>query len=287
MSEPSVSVLMGSFNPQNRNVLHDAIDSMVHQSWTDWELLICDDGSAEPFAGYLRDEARRDERIRYFRCEENRGLAHALNNCLKKARGKLIARMDDDDVSAPDRLEKQVRFLQENPQYAWVGCQSWLMDDTGVWGIGARPERPAASDYLKYSPYIHPSVVFRREVLEQIGGYNESFRTLRCEDYELFMRLEVAGFCGYNMREQLLYYREDSKELTKRDLKHCANEMMVRYKGFQSLGILSVRTVPYLLKPLAVGILARMPQLAQKIRLSRSAGDHRIRSDDVMEKQMK
>lgn len=269
MEIPSVSILMGSYNPKDPIILRQAIDSMITQTWTDWELLICDDGSDEPYAGYIRDLAAVDPRIRCIRSDKNCGLAHALNTCLRHAQGRWIARMDDDDISEPDRLEKQVQFLRDHEKYAWVGTQALLFDQGNVWGMGIRPAQPTVSDYLKSSPFIHPSVMFRQSVLAQAGGYLESALTARCEDYELFMRLTAAGHRGYNLQDTLFRYREDPTVLQKRSFRNCFFEAVIRFNGFRSLHLLCAKNLPYVVKPLAVYILARFPKLAQRIRISR------------------
>lgn len=271
MEAPSVSILMGSYNPRDPMVLRQAIDSIITQTWTDWELLICDDGSDEPYAGYIRDLAALDPRIHCIRSDKNRGLAHALNMCLCHSRGEWVARMDDDDISEPDRLEKQVQFLSRNKAFAWVGTQALLFDKNHVWGIAVRPAQPTTYDYLKFSPFIHPSVMFRRNVLEQTGGYLVSTLTARCEDYELFMRLTAAGHCGYNLQDTLFRYREDPTALHKRSLRNCFFEAVIRFNGFRSLNLLCAKNIPYVVKPLAVYILARFPRLAQRIRISRAS----------------
>ena len=274
MSRPCVSIIMGSHNPANPQQLFDAVRSIQCQTWPHWELLLCDDGSNRTYAAYLREAAAMDHRIRYICCDRNLGLAHALNLCLKHANGSLIARMDDDDISEPERLQKQVQFLLDHPAYAWVGCQAWLFDETGIWGEGSRPEIPQPRDFLKYSPYIHPSVMFRREVLEEAGGYLVSPLTMRCEDYELFMRLTAAGFQGCNLQENLFCYRESATCLKKRSLQNCLCEIVIRWQGFRKLKILSLKTLPYLCKPLAVYAALHFPHFSQKLRLCRATDNH-------------
>ena len=269
METPSVSILMGSYNPTNPAVLHAAVNSIITQTRTDWELLICDDGSDEPYASYLRTLTDLDSRIQYIRSEKNCGLANALNLCMQHARGRWIARMDDDDISEPERLEKQVRFLETHAEFAWAGTQALLFYKDNVWGRAFRPEYPSPNDYLKYSPYIHPSVMFRRDALEQVGGYCVSRITARCEDYELFMRLNASGYRGYNLPETLFRYREDPYTMHKRNLHSCFCEAIIRFIGFKKLGLLRFKNIPHLLKPLVVGILTFFPHTAQRIRVSR------------------
>ena len=128
-----------------------------------------------------------------------------------------------------------------------------------------RPECPDKKDFLKYSPYIHPGVTFRSQVLKDAHGYHISAWTARCEDYELFMRLTASGYRGYNMQEPLIRYREDSKYL-KRRFRYCFSEMLIRIQGFWRMKIFSIWTVPYILKPIAVYAVSRFPAPAQKLR---------------------
>ncbi len=103
--------------------------------------------------------------------------------------------------------------METHPEYMWCGSNCKLMDDDGIWGEGVRPENPGTEDYLKYSPYIHPTVMYRASLFKKVAGYAESKKTLRCEDYELFMRLFGLGYKGYNIQKVLLNYRVDRKSI--------------------------------------------------------------------------
>ena len=262
-----VSILMGVYNPRKGEWLEDAIRSMAGQSLQEWELLLYDDGSDAAGRAQIQRAAAMDQRVRLLRGEENQGLAYALNACLKEAKGEYVARMDDDDLSRPDRLRQQYDFLEHHPEYAFAGTLSELFDETGTWGIGEVPEVPCARDFLSHSPYIHPSVMFRREVLEEAGGYRVGETTRRCEDYELFMRLHESGRQGYNLQRPLLLYREDEGAYRKRKYQSRLREMKVRYEGFRRLGLLKPGAVPYVVKPLAVGLVpGRLQQYLKKRR---------------------
>ena len=274
MAEPIISVIMGTYNPTMKH-LKEAVNSIITQTLREWELILIDDGSEINIFKEVKKIQETDNRIRIIRNSKNRGLAFALNQGLKQARGKYIARMDDDDISLPSRFKEQVKFLENNLDYGWVGCNADLFDDEGVWGMASRPEKPVKSSFLNSSPFIHPSVMFRKEVLLESGGYSLSRFASRCEDYELFMRLYANGKKGYNIKSILFQYRDDSRQL-KRSMKYSYYEMRIRIDGFSKMGILSLRTVPYLLKPILVRIAALCPSLAQKIRTNRSTGDHRI-----------
>lgn len=271
MNQPLVSVIMSSYNPREE-WLFDAIESLRSQTMADWELVLWDDGSDADCATLLRQAAALDSRIRLVTGEENRGLAYGLNRCLELAVGGLIARMDDDDLSDPRRFELQVRFLLEHPEFDWLGTTAMLFDDRGIWGIHTAQPEPLSADYLPYSPYIHPSVMFRAESLRRAGGYMDLPLTRRCEDYELFMRMHAMGMRGYNLQQELLCYREDRDHLTKRSFLGCAREMIVRIRGFSSLRIGFLRAAPSAVKPLLVWIVSRFPRIAQMLRRCCSGG---------------
>ena len=147
MNKPvSVSIIMGVYNPKSPKRFIQALESIQRQSFFDWELLVYDDGSAEPYQKIIRRAGRLDERIRCLRGMENRGLAHALNVCIRQAAGRFIARMDDDDLAKPDRLEKQVAFLDLNPYFA--GEDGQLPAEASTDGIHLR--KAYCEQWLEY-----------------------------------------------------------------------------------------------------------------------------------------
>lgn len=251
----SISVIMGVYNPASYRRFFEAVESILRQSRTDWELLLYDDGSTNLSKRLIRCASRQDRRIRCWRSNENRGLAHALNVCIRHAKGRYIARMDDDDLSKANRFEKQAAFLDSHPSIQWVGSNAELRDEKGVWGFQKMPEMPQTKDFLFNSPYIHPTVMFRREVLLRHGGYDESPQLNLCEDYELFMRLHQQGERGCNLQEPLLQYWESYESYRKRTFQRRIREMKLRYHGFKKLGILETGTMPYVLKPLMAGVI--------------------------------
>ena len=198
----AISVIMGVYNPAKEQ-LFQAVSSIIHQTFRDWELLLYNDGSEKDSTRLIRRVAEMDRRILYIENPQNHGLAYALNQCLLRASGQYIARMDDDDISKPNRLERQYAFLQTHPHYQWVGSAAELIDEEGVWGLLRMPEIPKRKDFLFNSPYIHPSVMFRKDFLFENRGYCHSREILYCEDYELFMRLHREGGQGYNIQEPL------------------------------------------------------------------------------------
>jgi len=121
MDKPLVSVIMGVHNQWDEKILLAAVDSILKQSYTFFEFIICNDGSHPDVTQKVNDLMKLDDRIIIVGREENKGLAFSLNECIRLAKGKYIARMDSDDISLPFRIEKQVDFLERNTEYDWCG----------------------------------------------------------------------------------------------------------------------------------------------------------------------
>lgn len=253
--QKKVSVIMGVYNQWNREALEDAVNSILSQTLTDFEFLIYDDGSAPQVAKNIAEIAQSDERIVLISGDGNNGLAFALNTCIDRASGEYIARMDADDISLPQRLEKQVEFMDSHPEYWWCGCWAEVFNDDGVCGIRQMPQKPESEDYLKYSPYIHPTVMYRAKLFGSSEKYNVSEETLKCEDYEIFMRLEQLGYCGYNIPEVLFRYREDKSSFKKRKFKYRVNEAKIRWRNFRAMHLLFPFGWAYVVRPVVGGLV--------------------------------
>ena len=233
-----MSVIMGVYNQKNEKILSDAIASILNQTYTNLEFIIWDDGSDEDAAILLKKLCSSDDRVKIAGREKNRGLAFSLNECIKLAGGEFIARMDSDDISMPKRIEKQVEFLEKHPEYGWCGCGAELFDENGTWGERMMPAVPTIRDYLRYSPFVHPSVMFRAELFDEQRGYLVADETLRCEDYEIFMNLTERGIQGANLDEILFCYRETRDSYKKRKVKYRMNEALLRFRNYKKMGIL-------------------------------------------------
>lgn len=258
MYDKKISVIMGVYNQSNKEILNQAIRSVLNQTETDFEFIIYDDGSEEQTSQYIRTLKDLDNRIVVIGAKENNGLAYSLNVCIDIAKGEYIARMDADDISYPERFAEQVRFLEAHPEYQWCGCNAEIFDEKGIWGERNMVESPEKNDFLKFSPYIHPSVMYRAELFEKAGMYNVSKETLRCEDYEIFMRFHELGYRGYNIQKYLFGYREDKESYNKRKLKYRISEMKIRYRNFKKMKILFPKGWLYVVRP-AVAIIVPNP----------------------------
>ncbi len=166
--------------------LEKAIESILNQTYTNFEFLIIDDGSTGSISDILHKYG--DPRIRLVKNENNLGLTKSLNKGLALANGEYIARMDADDISLPKRFEKQVSFLIKNPDIALVGTSNYIIDSQGT-EIGSRivPASVDFNDLLKENPFNHGSIMVKKSVLISMGGYNEFFRY--AQDYELWLRI--------------------------------------------------------------------------------------------------
>lgn len=218
---PVISVIMGTlYRREDIALLQRAVDSILAQRFSDWELLICDDGSSPAARFFLEEAERRDGRIRLIRRGDLLVLPAKLNACLRAAEGTYIARMDDDDFSHPDRLTKQLAFLQAHPDTAFVGCSVGLVQGGRPTGTRTFPAAPAVGDFYMTQPYVHPALLFRRACLDTVGGYSEDPRCILCEDYDLLLRLYEAGFTGANLQEILFDYTIPVTAKGSRRMKH-------------------------------------------------------------------
>ncbi len=250
---PRISVIMGVYNCPKKKILFRAVDSVLNQTFGDFEFLICDDGSTNDTLKWLREKAQTDKRIVVLENGRNRGLAVALNHCLKRAKGEFIARQDADDYSANTRFQTQVDFLTQHRNIDFVGTASFVYDKDGPFGEWHRPAYPSKRDFLFNSPFIHGTTMFRREVFDRCGGYRLVGKCHKYEDYEFFMRAYASGFQGANI-DRLLYtfYSEVHKNRVPTAMR--LDEYHVRKEGFARLGLLP-KAMPYVWKPLVLALI--------------------------------
>lgn len=220
---------MGLYNCES--TLAEAIDCILAQTYNNWELILCDDGSKDKTVEVAKSYVQKyPQKIILLKNERNMGLNYTLNKCLENSSGEYVARMDGDDVCNPLRFEKEINFLEENHEYALVSCQMELYDQEGVFRVVNFNEAPALKDFLKASQFCHAGCMIRREILKKLGGYTVSDKFLRVEDYELWVRLYLAGNKGYNIQEVLYSMRDDRNAVKRRTLKNRINESRVIMK---------------------------------------------------------
>lgn len=253
--QPLISVCMGvRYLREDLSLLERSIRSIQAQTYSNWELLICERDSIPAARDKIEEFVREDRRIRLIDGTGTAGLPGQLNRCLVQAKGNWIARMDDDDFSNPRRFAVQMEYLRENPQAAFVGCEANLERDGKPVGIRQLPVRSEVKDFLFVQPFLHPTLLFRREALESAGGYCEEPRCLGCEDYDLLLRLYETGYRGENIQEPLFTYTLPPRGSKKRTMALRYNEVKTRYVRFKSLGLLP-KALPYVVKPVLVGLV--------------------------------
>ena len=202
---PTVSVALPLYNCTA--YVGDAIESILAQTYADFELIVIDDGSTDETPRIA--QSYRDSRLRFY-AQENRGLAATLNRTIELARGRYIARQDQDDISRPERFGRQAAFLDAHPRCALVG--TWA----DIW-VGPTPthrmhRHPSENSALQYellldNPFVHSSVMLRKEALEAVGGYSTDPARQPPEDFELWSRI-ARKFEVSNIPETLHVYRE-------------------------------------------------------------------------------
>ena len=213
--KPRVTVVMGVYNCAD--TLDEALDSLVNQTYSNWDLVVCDDASIDATYQKLLDwQQRLPGQLTVLRNEVNAKLAYSLNRCLEQATGDLIARMDGDDLSMPDRFTRQVAYLQSHPEAVLVGTAMQRFSAAGLADVLPIPEQPDVSSLRSGSPFCHATIMCRRTVFETLKGYVDLPRTQRVEDLDLWFRFYAQGFVGHNLSEPLYLVREDLAAIRRR-----------------------------------------------------------------------
>lgn len=251
---PKVSVIMGVYNLTDRLILEKSIFSILNQTFTDFEFIICDDGSDDNTFEIVKDICKNDDRVVLLQNESNKGLAYVLNKCLEHAKGEYIARMDADDESVLERLEKQVEFLDSHPEYGVVTSNADVFDGDVIWKEFIYSEEITKNDFLFNNPIVHGAVMVRKCVYDQMNGYRDIPMTYRVEDYDLFMRICAEGIKIKTLQQKLFKFREDKNAFKRRKYRYRINEARVRFYGFKLLKLYP-KGIIYVIKPLIVGLL--------------------------------
>lgn len=238
-SEPLISIIMSVYNCES--TLEEAVESIFAQTYSNWELIICDDASTDGTPAVLRRLAQSDTsgRVSILRNEDNRRLAHSLNRCLEVASGVFIARMDGDDISEPFRLERQLRFLQTHPEFDLVGSAMRRFNSDGagevIYPASAEPDRWSMARSSR-APFFHATILARRSVFDSVGNYTVAWRTNRGQDYDLWFKFFAAGLRGWNIPEPLYRVREDAAAIRRRTATVRLGGYATFIKGARSLG---------------------------------------------------
>ena len=236
MAAPKVSVLMPVYNGDR--FIHQAVDSVLKQTFSDFELLVVDDGSTDGTRAFLYLYAQADQRVKVIE-QQHEGTRAALNRGLENARGQYLARLDADDVALPQRLEKQIALMDSCPELVVSGSNYQVIDEQGErLSLAQMPEHDTEIRWhaLFHSPFSNSSVIFRLETL-RIHGLRYAQQAVHVEDYDLWSRLLEYGQ-GANLSEPLACYRQHGQQVTQTGRpEQWANACLVAQRNLAKLGI--------------------------------------------------
>ncbi len=245
-STPLVTVVVPSFN-EAPHVVRASLESIRNQTFSSFECIVVDESTNPELAEACQSVCAEDPRFIYLHPAERLGLPKSLNLAISQARSRLIARFDSDDVCMPERLALQVAFLEAHPEISVLGGAINIIGDEGQ--VLAHRSYPGDSAKIAKGMQLtttmaHPTVMFRREAIEQYGGYNPDFRF--AEDLDLWLRWINAGLRFANLQQVLVHYRQDN---TRRNRLHWRYNLRARTSNFSSsysilriLGITGIAT---------------------------------------------
>lgn len=209
---PKVSVLMSVYN--GTQYLREAMDSILAQTFADFEFLIVDDCSTDNSPAILKEYADKDSRVRVITNEFNLGLTKNLNKMISESRGEYLARFDCDDVSLPDRFKDQVAYLNEHAQCGMVSLWADVIDGQGQYVRTIKyptTNSELQKALIRYNPFFHPGLMMRKSAVLDVGPYDATWRF--AQDYELYFRIAKKYELG-NVPRVLLKYRETGGSIT-------------------------------------------------------------------------
>lgn len=228
--ENRYSVLMSVYHKEKAEYLREAMESIHTQTVsTDDFVLVCDGPLNEELDAVIAQmQVKFGSVLQVIRLEKNSGLGNALNTGLKYCKNDIVARMDSDDISLPDRCEKELAIFERQPQIAIVSGLILEFQDSPEMITGKREVPEQHDEILRFSrkrnPFNHPAVMFRKSAVEKAGGYKETYHLF--EDYYLWVRMLQCGSVGYNIPTSVLYMRTSPDMYMRRGGKNYAKAML-------------------------------------------------------------
>lgn len=249
-----ISVIMGIYNCAP--TLAEALDSLLAQTYQEFKVIMCDDGSNDKTVEVAQSYVDRyPEKFFLIKNERNMGLNYTLNHCLQYVDTEYTARMDGDDISLPARFEKEVAFLDEHSEIAIVSTPMIYFDESGDFRIGGGGDRfPGKNDFVKGTPFCHAPCMVRTEAYRAVGGYSVNPKLLRVEDYHLWFKMYAKGYRGYILPEPLYKMRDDRHATARRTWRNRLNEFHVRRLGYSMLSIHWHRRI-CMFRPIALALM--------------------------------
>ena len=257
--KPKVSIITGVYNAEN--YIRETIDSVLSQTLENFEWIVIDDGSKDKTTDILKGFS--DGRIKLVQ-QTNMGLTATLNSCLKLSTGNYIARIDADDLWEKTKLQKQVDFLEKYPEYSMIATNYEQISESGD-RLGRRhcphigDHEQICKAFIRFNPFAHSSVMFRKNVYEEIGGYNPDFKYT--QDYEYWIRI-ASNYKLCSLEEVLTYHRLSYQSISFSKLRaqrtYALRAKFLAYKTFKY----SLVELRYLIKD---SIIANIPQIIVKL----------------------
>ena len=235
MHNPRISVLIGIFNCAS--TLVEALDSLYSQTYQEFKIVLCDDGSTDDTYQVASGYAAKHNNIILIKNDKNMGLNYTLNHCLEYADTEYVARMDGDDISLPIRFEKEINFLDEHPEYAVVSGPMVYFDERGDYRTGRGRGDIRKEDFIHGTPICHAPCMARTEILKAVGGYTVDDRLLRVEDYHLWFKVFAAGYKLYSLKDPIYKMRDDRNAKMRRNWMTRRNEAYVKHIGYKMIGL--------------------------------------------------
>ena len=235
MIDSKISVIMATYNCEK--TVTKAIDSILAQTYQNWIMIICDDGSTDGTLAILnRYAADYPDKFTIIKNEKNSKLPYSLNHCLKYVQTDLVARMDGDDWSTPDRFEKQVAFLAEHPEFDLVGTGVTVFDGEKKIASIIKTAVPTKETMLRDNAFSHATIMTYKRIYDVLNGYSLDPTVERVEDVDLWCRFLAAGFKGYNLPDELYVILEDVNAAKRRTLRARLNGAHTRCRGYKLMG---------------------------------------------------
>ena len=246
-----VTVLMSVYNTPLEQ-LRQSLESILNQTYREFELLVIDDGSKNGEIELI--ESYKDKRIKIIKNERNLGLEKSLNKGLENAKGKYIVRMDTDDIAHVNRIDKQMNFIKKHSEYSIVSSRANYFNENGIYGNTKKVGEICIKDLLYGTPFIHPTMLIKKQDILEIGGY-PLYR--RCEDYAMVINMYANNHKGYILDEILLDYRLDKNNYNKKKFRDRLIETKMKWKELGKLKIGFIDRIIYSLKPIIAGIIPK------------------------------
>ncbi|WP_210366125.1 glycosyltransferase [Bacillus sp. REN3] len=259
-----LTVIMSTYNADE--FLDEALSSLTKQTFRDFVVKIVDDNSTDNTVSIINNWTKKDKRIKLVKVNnKNRGLTQNLNELINESTSEYIARMDSDDISLPERFEKQIAYLENNKQVSIVGTWAFNINKKGV--VNSKRYVPTEHDDIfrmigKANPIIHPTVMFRLNDIKKIGGYDGTYRV--AQDYDLWFRSMANGLLLANIPSFLFKYRVLESHVSKRRMKHRILDAKIRWKGTKALKFPLRKRLFYTSIPIILGL---MPDFLKKLAL--------------------